>query len=60
MLHVVDDASGDDSLKNIKLHYGDLNGKIRYYQLQENKKQAGTLDVIMQVITLVRSEEGAA
>jgi len=34
--------------------------ELKRISIQENKKQAGTLDVIMQVITLVRPENGAA
>jgi len=40
ILHIIDDASGDNSLNNIKKKYGDLKGKIKYYQLDDNKRQA--------------------
>jgi general secretion pathway protein M len=33
--------------------------ELKRISIQENKKQAGTLDVIMQVISLVHSEDGA-
>jgi len=34
--------------------------ELKRISIQENKKQAGTLDVIMQVISLVQPEDGAA
>jgi len=40
ILHIVDDASGDNSLEKIKQKYGFLNGKIKYYQLEKNRRQA--------------------
>jgi general secretion pathway protein M len=33
--------------------------ELKRISIQENKKEAATLDVIMQVITLVQSGEGA-
>ncbi len=33
--------------------------ELKRISIQENKKQAGTLDIIMQVISLVRAESGA-
>jgi glycosyltransferase involved in cell wall biosynthesis len=40
VLHIIDDASGDDSLEIIKNKYGEFNGKIKYYQLSKNRRQA--------------------
>ena len=34
--------------------------ELKRISIQENKKQEGTLDVIMQVISLVLAEDGAA
>jgi len=36
-LFIVDDASGDDSLASIKNRYGDLNGKVTYFQSAQNR-----------------------
>ncbi len=40
ILHIVDDASGDNSLEKIRDKYDNLNGKIKYYQLEKNRRQA--------------------
>jgi len=40
ILHIVDDASGDNYLEKIKQKYGFLNSKIKYYQLEKNRRQA--------------------